>query len=39
MAEAVKKSDSKILQWLTFQLDDETCGVNVMAVKEVLRFA
>ena len=28
----------QVLQWVTFQLDDETYGINVMAVKEVLKF-
>ena len=26
-----------MLQWVTFQLDDETYGINVMQVQEVLR--
>ena len=38
MGEAIRKSDDAVLQWVTFQLDNETYGVNVMAVKEVLRF-
>ncbi len=38
MAEASAKTDDRILQWVTFQLEQETYGVNVMAVKEVLRF-
>ncbi|ATF09180.1 chemotaxis protein CheW [Candidatus Enterovibrio altilux] len=27
-----------ILQWVTFQLEDETYGINVMQVREVLRY-
>jgi purine-binding chemotaxis protein CheW len=38
MAEVSRKTDDQVLQWVTFQLDNETYGVNVMAVKEVLRF-
>lgn len=37
---ARNKSESaqeEVLQWVTFHLNDETYGVNVMAVKEVLR--
>jgi len=37
---ARNKSESaqeEMLQWVTFHLNDETYGVNVMAVKEVLR--
>ena len=37
MAE-LKQQDDQVLQWVTFQLDNETYGVNVMAVKEVLKF-
>jgi purine-binding chemotaxis protein CheW len=37
MAE-LKHQDDQVLQWVTFQLDNETYGVNVMAVKEVLKF-
>jgi len=29
--------DDPILQWVTFRLDDETYGINVMQVREVLR--
>lgn len=32
------QEQDKVLQWVTFQLDNETYGVNVMAVKEVLRY-
>lgn len=39
MGEAIKTgSNDSMLQWVTFQLNNETYGVNVMAVKEVLRF-
>src|SRR5690554_7274422 len=30
-------SDDPILQWVTFRLDGETYGINVMQVQEVLR--
>jgi len=30
--------DDPILQWVTFRLDDETYGINVMQVREVLRY-
>ena len=38
MAEATKKLDDQVLQWVTFNLENETYGVNVMVVKEVLKF-
>ena len=31
-------SDDPILQWVTFKLDNETYGINVMRVQEVLRY-
>ncbi len=36
----VKKDQSKdeVLQWVTFQLEEETYGINVMQVREVLRY-
>lgn len=34
---AEQQSD-RVLQWVTFQLDDETYGIDVMVVKEVLKF-
>ncbi|MCG6328382.1 chemotaxis protein CheW [Vibrio alginolyticus] len=36
----VKKdaSNDEILQWVTFQLEEETYGINVMQVREVLRY-
>ncbi len=30
--------DDQVLQWVTFNLDGETYGVNVMQVREVLRY-
>jgi len=35
---SVQGSDDPILQWVTFRLDDETYGINVMQVQEVLRY-
>lgn len=38
MNQVVKKTgDDPVLQWVTFKLVDETYGVNVMQVQEVLR--
>ena len=36
----VKKDTStdEVLQWVTFQLEEETYGINVMQVREVLRY-
>ncbi|EOX3978154.1 chemotaxis protein CheW [Vibrio alginolyticus] len=36
----VKKdaSNDEVLQWVTFQLGEETYGINVMQVREVLRY-
>lgn len=31
--------DDQVLQWVTFQLDEETYGINVMQVQEVLRYS
>ncbi|WP_018693197.1 chemotaxis protein CheW [Algicola sagamiensis] len=31
-------ANDEVLQWVTFRLDDETYGVNVMQVQEVLRY-
>ncbi|MGX5913412.1 chemotaxis protein CheW [Aliidiomarina sp. Khilg15.8] len=33
------EGDDKILQWVTFQLEEETYGINVMQVQEVLRYS
>lgn len=30
--------DDPILQWVTFRLENETYGINVMQVREVLRY-
>ncbi|MCM2678993.1 chemotaxis protein CheW [Echinimonas agarilytica] len=30
--------DDQVLQWVTFRLDNETYGINVMQVQEVLRY-
>ncbi|MDX1490452.1 MAG: chemotaxis protein CheW [Pseudohongiellaceae bacterium] len=42
MVDAVRDNSEtaqeQVLQWVTFNLNDETYGVNVMAVKEVLRY-
>jgi purine-binding chemotaxis protein CheW len=37
-ASAQKGSDDPILQWVTFKLDNETYGINVMRLQEVLRY-
>ncbi len=31
-------SNDEVLQWVTFQLEQETYGINVMQVREVLRY-
>lgn len=36
---AAQSADDPIQQWVTFRLDDETYGVNVMQVQEVLRYS
>lgn len=33
------EGDDKILQWVTFQLEEETYGIAVMQVQEVLRYS
>ncbi|EEO02665.1 positive regulator of CheA protein activity (CheW) [Vibrio albensis VL426] len=33
-----EKSNDEVLQWVTFQLEEETYGINVMQVREVLRY-
>lgn len=30
--------NDEVLQWVTFRLEDETYGINVMLVQEVLRY-
>lgn len=37
MNNTVSKQDP-VLQWVTFRLDGETYGINVMQVREVLRY-
>lgn len=37
--QTAKEGDDQILQWVTFQLEDETYGINVMQVQEVLRYS
>ncbi|WP_341501672.1 chemotaxis protein CheW [Gallaecimonas sp. GXIMD4217] len=34
----VADANDKVLQWVTFKLDNETYGINVMQVQEVLRY-
>lgn len=36
---AKNNADDPMLQWVTFRLDGETYGVNVMQVQEVLRYS
>ncbi|MCU4674937.1 chemotaxis protein CheW [Catenovulum sp. 2E275] len=36
---AADAADSEVLQWVTFKLDEETYGINVMQVQEVLRYS
>ena len=31
-------NNDEVLQWVTFKLDSETYGINVMQVQEVLRL-
>ncbi|BEU02724.1 chemotaxis protein CheW [Agarivorans sp. OAG1] len=31
-------AEDEVLQWVTFQLESETYGINVMQVQEVLRY-
>lgn len=33
------EGDNQVLQWVTFQLEEETYGINVMQVQEVLRYS
>ncbi|MDP5290737.1 chemotaxis protein CheW [Oceanimonas sp. CHS3-5] len=32
-------AEDEVLQWVTFRLDNETYGINVMQVQEVLRYS
>lgn len=34
-----EESQDPVLQWVTFRLKDETYGIDVMQVKEVLRYS
>lgn len=38
MSHAAMRTEDPLLQWVTFRLDNETYGVNVMQVQEVLRM-
>ncbi|WP_395344282.1 chemotaxis protein CheW [Ningiella sp. W23] len=35
---AAADPNDEVLQWVTYRLDDETYGINVMQVQEVLRY-
>lgn len=35
---AAKNAEDPMLQWVTFRLEGETYGINVMQVQEVLRY-
>lgn len=38
-AQTIKAGDDAVLQWVTFRLGNETYGLNVMQVREVLRYS
>lgn len=38
MSEKENTAEDPVLQWVTFQLEDEFYGINVMQVQEVLRL-
>ncbi|HYE36806.1 chemotaxis protein CheW [Methylocaldum sp.] len=38
MSEALEKRSDPVNQWVTFRLGEETYGINVMQVQEVLRI-
>lgn len=38
-AYSTDQSEDNILQYVTFKLDDETYGINVMQIQEVLRYS
>ncbi len=38
LAEAAKKNEGELKRWVTFRLGQELYGVNVMQVREVLRY-
>nr|WP_297347823.1 chemotaxis protein CheW [uncultured Glaciecola sp.] len=35
---SVSDPNDEVLQWVTYRLDEETYGINVMQVQEVLRY-
>ena len=37
-ANAAKSAEDPVLQWVTFRLENESYGINVMQVQEVLRY-
>lgn len=37
--QTAKGGEDPILQWVTFRLENETYGINVMQVREVLRYS
>lgn len=37
-ANATKGAEDPVLQWVTFRLENESYGINVMQVQEVLRY-
>lgn len=37
-ANSMKSAEDPILQWVTFRLENESYGINVMQVQEVLRY-
>ncbi len=39
MEKPTDSANDPLLQWVTFRLDDETYGINVMQVQEVLRMS
>ena len=39
MANVAAKTNDEVVQWVTFRLSDETYGINVMQVQEVLRVS
>ncbi len=39
MSQTAETANDPILQWVTFQLDTETYGIDVMKVQEVLRVS
>lgn len=38
IANETADTNDEVLQWVTFKLDSETYGINVMQVQEVLRY-